>query len=49
LLKPFASVAGANGGRPAFAVETMLLVHFLQQWFGLSDPVMKKALHDASL
>jgi IS5 family transposase len=27
----------------------MLRFHFLQWWFGLSDPTMKKALHDASL
>jgi IS5 family transposase len=28
------SGAGTKGGRPAFAVETMLRIHFLQQWFG---------------
>ena len=39
----------AKGGRPAFAVETMLRIHFLQQWFGLSDPAMEEALHDVSL
>ena len=27
-------------GRPPFAVETMLRIHFLQQWFSLSDPAM---------
>ena len=32
LIQPFApSCAGAKGGRPAFAVETMLRIHFLQQ------------------
>jgi IS5 family transposase len=36
-------------GRPPFAVETMLRVHYLQQWFGLSDPAMEEALHDVPL
>ena len=27
----------ASTGRPPFAHETMLRIHFLQQWFGLSD------------
>lgn len=31
-------------GRPPFAMLTMLLIHFLQQWFGLSDPAMEEAL-----
>lgn len=33
-------------GRPPFAIETMLRIHYLQQWFGLSDPAMEEALHD---
>ena len=50
LIEPFASSGTtAKGGRPAFAVETMLRIHFLQQWFGLSDPAMEEALHDTSL
>ena len=36
-------------GRPPFAVETMLRVHFMQQWFTLSDPAMEEALHDMPL
>ena len=36
----------AKTGRPAFAIETMLRVHYLQQWFALSDPAMEEALHD---
>ena len=41
LIQPFASSGTtAKGGRPWFAVETMLRIHFLQQWFGLSDPAM---------
>ena len=49
LILPFTPVTGSKGGRPAFAVETMLRIHFLQQWFGLSDPAMEEALHDVSL
>jgi IS5 family transposase len=36
-------------GRPPFPVETMLRVHFMQQWFTLSDPAMEEALHDVPL
>jgi transposase, IS5 family len=36
----------SKGGRPAFRIETMLRIHFLQQWFGLSDPAMEEALED---
>ncbi len=36
-------------GRPPFAVETMLRIHFMQQWFGLSDPAMEEAMHDTPL
>ena len=49
LIQPFAPITGSKGGRPAFAVETMLRIHFLQQWFGLSEPAMEEALHDVSL
>jgi transposase, IS5 family len=36
-------------GRPPFAVQTMLRIHFMQQWFTLSDPAMEEALHDMPL
>jgi transposase, IS5 family len=50
LIRPFASSGTTvKGGRPSFPVETMLRIHFLQQWFGLSDPAMEEALHDISL
>ena len=35
-----------KNGRPPFALETMLRVHFLQQWFSLSDPAMEEAFFD---
>ena len=38
-----------NKGRPPFPVETMLRIHFMQQWFTLSDPAMEEALHDVPL
>ena len=36
-------------GRPPFAIQTMLRIHFLQQWFGLSDPAMEEALFDVPM
>jgi IS5 family transposase len=36
-------------GRPPFPIETMLRIHFMQQWFTLSDPAMEEALHDVPL
>ena len=35
-----------KGGRPPYALETMLRIHFMQQWFALSDPAMEEALYD---
>jgi len=39
----------AKTGRPPFAIEAMLRIHYLQQWFGLSDPAMEESLHDVPL
>ena len=36
-------------GRPPFGIEVMLRIHFLQQWFGLSDGAMEEALFDVPL
>ena len=36
-------------GRPPFSVQTMLRIHFLQQWFTLSDPGMEEAFFDTPL
>ena len=33
-------------GRPPFSLQTMLRIHFLQQWFTLSDPGMEEAFFD---
>ena len=47
LVAPFAPEG--KKGRPPFAVSTMLRIHFMQQWFGLSDPAMEEALFDVPL
>ena len=49
LIAPHAPQPGTKGGRPPFAVETMLRIHFLQQWFNLSDPAMEEALYDTPM
>ena len=36
-------------GRPPFPVESLLRIHFMHQWFTLSDPAMEEALHDMPL
>lgn len=47
LIAPFYS-EGRNG-RPPFPLETRLRVHFMQQWFSLSDPAMEEAFFDTPL
>lgn len=39
----------AKTGRPPFELETMLRIHFVQQWFGLSDLAMEEALFETAL
>ena len=39
----------ASTGRPPFALQVMLRIHFIQQWFGLSDVAMEEALFDVPL
>lgn len=46
LIEPHYPKVGAKGGRPPKPLETMLRIHFMQQWFALSDPAMEEALHD---
>ncbi|MFX1671013.1 IS5 family transposase [Paraburkholderia sp. A2WS-5] len=36
-------------GQPPFPIATMLQIHIMQQWFGLSDPAMEEALYDVQL
>jgi len=50
LIQPHARGAHqALGGRPPFAVETMLRIHCLQLWRNLSDPTMEEELHERPL
>ena len=45
LIERYAPESGRRGQQP-FAVHTLLRIHFMQQWFKLSDPSMEEALHD---
>ena len=36
-------------GRPPFALQTMLRIHFMQQWFNLADQAMEEAFFDTPL
>ncbi|MGQ0646786.1 MAG: IS5 family transposase [Gemmatimonadaceae bacterium] len=45
LIAPHYPTAGR--GRRPLALETMLRVYFLQQWFDLSDPAAEDALYDS--
>ena len=50
LIDPYARGAHqALGGRPPFAVETMLRIHCLQLWWNLSDPAVEEELHERPL
>jgi len=49
LIAPHPRMPGVKGGRPPFAVETMLRIHFLHRWFNLSDPAMEQALYDTRM
>ena len=44
LLEPF-YCTGERGRRP-YPLQTMLRVHLMQNWFGLSDPAMEEALYE---
>ena len=44
LIEPFYPIAG-RGCHP-YPLETMLRVHLMQNWFGLSDPAMEEALYE---
>jgi IS5 family transposase len=44
LIEPLYPIAG--GGRRPYPLETMLRVHLMQNWFGLSDPAMEEALYE---
>jgi transposase, IS5 family len=47
LIAPY-YIEGRNG-RPPFSLETMLRVHFMQQWFSLSGLAIEEAFFDTPL
>src|SRR5665213_1815676 len=44
LIEPLYPIAGR--GRHPYPLKTMLCVHLMQNWFGLSDPAMEEALYE---
>jgi IS5 family transposase len=46
LIEPFYPEAGR--GRQPYPLDTMLRVHLMQNWFGLSDPGMEEALYEVA-
>jgi transposase, IS5 family len=46
LIEPFYPEAGR--GRHPYALATMLRIHLMQNWFGLSDPAMEEALYEVA-
>ena len=44
IIEPHYPVAGR--GRRPYALESMLRVHLMQNWFSLSDPAMEEALYE---
>jgi IS5 family transposase len=45
LIDPHYPKQGRRGRQP-YPMATMLRIHFLQQWYALSDPAMEEALYD---
>jgi IS5 family transposase len=47
LIEPHYPKMGSKGGRPAMALEVMLRIYCLQQWYALSDPLAEESLYDS--
>jgi IS5 family transposase len=47
LISPHYPKAGPKGGRPPMPMDVMLRVYFLQNWYGLSDPMAEETLYDS--
>ena len=43
---PYYPKAGPQGGRPAYPIEVMLRIYFLQNWYGYADLSMEEALYE---
>ena len=48
LIEPHYPKMGRHGRQP-YAVATVLRIHFLQQWYALSDPAIEEALYDTAV
>lgn len=48
LIEPHYPKTGQPGRQP-YPLGTMLRIHFLQQWYALSDPGMEEALYDTAI
>jgi IS5 family transposase len=48
VIEPFYPKANPKGGRRPVGLERMLRIHFLQQWYALSDPAVEEALYDSA-
>lgn len=48
VIEPFYPKAREQGGRRPVGLERMLRIHFLQQWYALSDPAVEEALYDSA-
>ena len=46
LIRPGYHQPSTKGGRSPFPLDLMLRIHWLQQWFTLSDPLMEEMLID---
>lgn len=48
VIEPFYPKANPKGGRRPIGLERMLRIHFLQQWYALSDPAVEESLYDSA-
>lgn len=48
-IAPYYPRAGRQGGRPAYPLEVMLRIYFVQQWYDLSDPGVEESLYDIAV
>jgi len=47
VIEPHYPKPSKGGGRPPLALERMLRIYCLQQWYNLSDPAAEEALYDS--
>jgi len=48
-IEPYYPKAGPQGGRPAYPIEAMLRIYFLQNGYGYADLSMEEALYENEL